>query len=179
MHLVRTKAPVIFAVLAALLLAVTSLSADDYKLTGTAIRVKTVAFIDVNVYQISHYMKAFPATKSKQGVIDLETDKKFSWTMKRDVDHEKIIKALKDAYDMNGYKNNIKIGRFIAAFKSELKEKSNVTIVYNADKKETTVTTGSGSAMVEGVDFMRATWSIWFGKIDQAKLGDQLISKIP
>ena len=37
----------------------------------------------------------------------------------------------------------------------------------------------SGSAMVEGVDFMRATWSIWFGKIDQAKLGDQLISKIP
>jgi hypothetical protein len=179
MHLVRTKAPAILTVFAALLLAVTSLWADDYKLTGTAIRVKSVAFIDVNVYQISHYMKAFPAAKSKQAVIDLETDKKFSWTMMRDVDHEKIIKALKDAYDMNGYKNNIKIGRFIAAFKSELKEKSNVTIVYNAEKKETTVTTGGGSATVEGVDFMRATWSIWLGKIDQSKLGDQLISKLP
>ena len=29
------------------------------------------------------------------------------------------------------------------------------------------------------VDFMQAVWSIWFGKIDQPKLGDQLISKLP
>jgi hypothetical protein len=32
---------------------------------------------------------------------------------------------------------------------------------------------------VDGVDFMKAVWSIWLGKIDQPKLGDQLISQLP
>jgi hypothetical protein len=38
---------------------------------------------------------------------------------------------------------------------------------------------GQGAASVDGVDFMKAVWSIWFGKIDQPSLGDQLISRIP
>jgi hypothetical protein len=32
------------------------------------------------------------------------------------------------------------------------------------------------SATVAGQDFMKAVWSIWFGKIDQPSMGDQLIS---
>ena len=28
---------------------------------------------------------------------------------------------------------------------------------------------------ITGIDFMKATWSIWFGKIDQKELGDQLL----
>ena len=181
MHLRPTKPAVLLAALVAVLLAAGSLFAEgDYILTGTGIRVKTVAFIDVNVYAISHYMKQLPPARSKQAVIDMDTGKKFVWTMKRDVDHEKIVKALKDAYAMNGYSDAAKIGQFIGAFKGELKEKSNVTIVYDADKKTTTLTVGGGgSATVPGVDFMKATWSIWFGKIDQPKLGDQLIAKIP
>lgn len=181
MHLRPTKPAVLLAALVAVLLAAGSLFAEgDYILTGTGIRVKTVAFIDVNVYAISHYMKQLPPAKSKQAVIEMDTGKKFVWTMKRDVDHEKIVKALKDAYAMNGYSDAAKIGQFIGAFKGELKEKSNVTIVYDADKKTTTLSVGGGgSATVPGVDFMKATWSIWLGKIDQPKLGDQLIAKIP
>jgi len=181
MHLCRTKPATLLAAFAAAFLAVTALLAQgEYILTGSGIRVKTVAFIDVNVYAISHYMKQLPPTKSKRAVIDMDTGKKFVWTMKRDVDNEKIVKALKDAYAMNGYSDSAKIGQFIGAFKSELKEKSSVTIVYDADKKATTVNVGGGgSATVPGVDFMKATWSIWFGKIDQGKLGDELIAKLP
>jgi Chalcone isomerase-like len=180
MHLVRTKLPVVLTVLTALLLSVTSLWADDWKLTGSGTRVKTVAIIDVNVYDISHYMKEFPATKSKQAVIDADVGKKFVWKMRRDVDQEKIQKALKDAFAMNGFADQGKIGRFTGAFSSDLKENARVEIVYDADKKETTVTVGGGgSATIGGVDFMKGVWSIWFGKIDQSKLGDQLISKIP
>ena len=179
MNFVRTKAPVLFAVLAAMLLATMGAWADsDWKLTGSGIRVKTIAIIDVNVYAISHYMKELPATKSKQAVIDMDTGKKFVWTMKRDVDNEKITKALTEAFAMNGYSDAGKIGQFMGAFKSELKEKATVTIVYDADKKETTVKTDSGSATVGGVDFMKAVWSIWFAKIDQPKLGDALISQL-
>lgn len=179
MNLVRSKAPVLFAAFAAVFLATLSLWAADWTLTGTAVRVKTVAFIDVNVYEISHFMKEPPATKSKQAVIEADSAKKFVWTMKRDVDHEKIIGALKDAFAMNGYGDAGKISAFMGAFKGELKEKSHVSIVYDAEKKATTVSVdGGGSATVEGVDFMKAVWSIWLGKIDQPKLGDQLVSQL-
>jgi hypothetical protein len=186
MQLARTRLPVFnvaLAALAALLLSVTlspqSARADDWTLTGSGVRVKRVAIIDVNVYAISHYMKQLPTAKSKQAVIDMDTGKKFVWTMKRDVDQEKIQNALKDAFAMNGYGDAGKIGAFVAAFGGELKEKSVVSIVYDADKKETSVSTGSGSATVGGVDFMKAVWSLWFGKIDQPSLGDQLIGKLP
>jgi hypothetical protein len=179
MQLARTRLPVLLTALVAALLAVTAAFADDWTLTGSGVRVKRVAIVDVNVYAISHYMKQLPPAKSKQAVIDMDTGKKFVWTMKRDVDQEKIQKALSDAFAMNGYTDAGKIGQFIGAFKAELKEKATVTIVYDADKKETSVSTGSGSAAIGGVEFMKAVWSIWFGKIDQPSLGDALIGKIP
>lgn len=179
MQLARTRLPIFLAALVAALLAVTGAFADDWKLTGSGVRVKKVAIVNVDVYAISHYMKEPPATKSKQAVIDAETGKKFVWSMKRDVDKEKIQNALKDAFAMNGYGDAGKIGQFIGAFSGDLKEKAGVTIVYDADKKATTVKVdGGGSATVGGVDFMKAVWSIWFGKIDQPSLGDQLISKL-
>lgn len=177
---IRSNSPVFVAALAAVLLAVTSLFAQPgYTLTGTGVRVKTVGIIDVDVYRISHYMKQLPATKSKQAIIDMETRKKFVWTMLRDVDRESIVNALKDAYAMNGYSDAAKIGQFMAAFKGDLKKGSSVTIEYDPDKKATTVTVqGGGTATVDGVDFMKATWRIWFGKIDQPKLSDALLAKI-
>ena len=61
-----------------------------------------------------------------------------------------------------------------------MKEKSSVVITYNATAKTTTIwMQGMGSATIPGVDFMKAVWSLWFGNIDQPKLGDQLISKMP
>jgi hypothetical protein len=185
MKLARSKSTLFLTVLAALVLAVTNLwalepGADGFYKTGSGVRVKTVVFVDVNVYRISHYMKQLPASKSKRAVIDMETDKKFVWTMMRDVDQEKIKTALTDAFAMNGYSDTAKISRFMGAFSGELKEKASVTIKYNADAKETSVTVGGGgSATVGGVDFMKAVWSIWFGKIDQSRLGDQLIGALP
>jgi hypothetical protein len=179
MMLAKQTLSVVFAALAALLLTVSGALADDWTLTGAGVRVKTIAFVDIKVYAISHYVKQLPPSKSKQAVIDLDAGKKFVWTMKRDVPQEKIQKALRDAFAMNGYGDGGKIDSFIGAFKAELKENGTVTIVYDADKKETTVNTGSGSATIGGVDFMKAVWSIWFGKIDQPGLGDALISKLP
>jgi Chalcone isomerase-like len=153
--------------------------AADWTLTGSGVRVKTVAFVDVNVYAISHYVKQMPSSKTKQAVIEMDAGKKLVWTMKRDVDQEKIQNALKDAFAMNGYGDAGNVGRFVGAFKADLKERDTVTIVYDADKKETSVTTPSGSSAVGGAELMKAVWSIWFGKIDQPGLGDALISKIP
>jgi hypothetical protein len=148
---------------------------DGYFHTGDGIRYKKIAFINIKVYSIDHYMKDLPPQKSKQAVIDAEVDKRISWKMLRTVDAEKIKNALREAYAKNGYGDAAKIGSFVDALTKELKQGDAVTIKYDAAKKATTITSPAGSATVAGEDFMKATWSIWFGKIDQKDLGDSLL----
>jgi hypothetical protein len=181
MRFVRSKLVVFMALLAAMLLAVTSgLAEGEWRHTGTGIRVKTVVVVDVNVYEISHYMKELPAAKSKRAIIDAETGKKIVLKMLRDVDKEKMITALRDAYALNGYTDRAKIDQAMSVVTGELKENTLVTIQYDPEKKTTSVRVGGGgSTSIPGTEFMKATWSIWFAKIDQPKLGDKLISKIP
>jgi hypothetical protein len=37
---------------------------------------------------------------------------------------------------------------------------------------------GKAPVYLEGTDYMKATWSIWFGRSDDPELGDALISKL-
>jgi Chalcone isomerase-like len=173
------------SLLAALALSSFALSADalepgkdGFYHTGSAVRTKSIAFVSVKVYAIRHDIKCQVA-KSKQAVIEADCDKRFSWKMLRDVDHEKIEKALREAFENNGYTDKAKIDAFVGAFKNELKENNGVSISYNAEKKATTIwVQGGGSATVAGADFMKGVWSIWFGKIDQSSLSDALISNL-
>jgi hypothetical protein len=152
---------------------------DGWYSTGDGIRTKKVAFVSVKVYAISHATKQLPPTKSKQAMIDLDADKRFAWRMLRDVDVDKIQNALREAYALNGYSDGGKIGAMVGAFTHDLKEGTGVTITYDSNAKTTTIhVSGDGSATVPGVDFMKATWSIWFGKIDQPDLGDALIARM-
>jgi hypothetical protein len=154
--------------------------ADGMVHTGDSVRVKSIGPFTAKVYAIRHDMKERPAQKSKQAVIDADVDKKFTWTMLRDVDSSKIQKALREAFAMNGFGDRGRIEQFVGAFnKEEVKEKSAVVITYNAAAKTTTIwVQNGGSVTVPGQDFMKAVWSIWFGKIDQPAMGDQLISKL-
>jgi Chalcone isomerase-like len=182
------KRSAFFALLVTVLLALSSAlpalaldkGADGWFHTGDGIRVKTIAFVNFKVYAIGHDMKDLPDAKSKQAVIDLDTTKRFTWRMMRDVDQGKIQNALKEAFAMNGFSDGGRIGQFVGAFNGDLKEGQYVTITYDSGAKATTIRVlgGGGSATVPGVDFMKATWSIWFGKIDQPSLGDALISKM-
>ena len=151
---------------------------DGYFQTGDGIRYKKIAFIHVKVYSINHEMKELPQQKSKQAVINADVDKRLQWRMLRSVDAGKIRNALREAYAMNGYNNAGKIGAFVNSITKELKEGDTVTISYDAAKKVTTMSSPAGTVTVPGEDFMKATWSIWFGNIDQPKLGDELIERL-
>lgn len=154
--------------------------ADGMIFTGDAVRTKSVGPFTAKVYSIRHDMRERPATKSKQAVIDADVDKVFTWRMLRDVDTSKIKKALQEAFAMNGYGDGGKIGQFVGAFsQEEIKEDSQVVIAYSAANKTVSISVAGGSkASIAGVDFMKAVWSIWLGKIDQPSMGDQLISKL-
>ncbi len=178
MELRRRQIPLFLTMLAALFLVGFSAFADDWKLTGNGIRVKTVVFVDVNVYKISHFIKGDVADKSKAGIIKADIDKKFVWTMMRDVDKEKVQQTARDAFALNGYTNSGNIEKYVGAY-ADLKEGAKITISYDSTKKETTISVGGGgTATVGGVEFMNAVWSVWFGKIDQPKLGDALIKNL-
>ncbi len=181
MQLARSKSPAVIAAFAAIFLAVASLFAlPGYTLTGTGVGAGTAALSNVEVYRLSHYMEQLPATKSKQAVIEMDTAKKFVMTMLRDLDRESAVSMLRDAYARNGYSDAEKMRQFSAALTGDLRAGSEITIEYNPERKTTTVTVGGGgTATVAGLDFMKATWSIWFGNTAQPKLGDELIARLP
>ncbi len=146
--------------------------------TGDAVRQKTVLFVTANVYQISHDMKCV-VPKSKQAVIDADCDKRFTWKMMRDVGKDKIIDAMKEAFKNNGYGDAGKINQALGAFSADFKENAYVRISYDSTAKTTTFwEQNGGTTVVAGVDFMKATWSIWLGKIDPPSIGDRLIANL-
>jgi hypothetical protein len=152
--------------------------ADGWYHTGDAVRQKTVVFVTANVYQISHDMKC-SVPKSKQAVIDADCDKRFTWKMMRDVGNGKIIDAMKEAYQKNGYGDSGKINQALAAFSAEFKENAYVKITYDSTAKTTTFwEQNGGTATVAGVDFMKATWKVWLGNIDPPSIGDRLIANL-
>jgi hypothetical protein len=153
---------------------------DGYFHTGFGTRVKHIPIYgNVDVYDIGHAMKDLPPAKSKQAVIDLDTSKYFAWTMKRDVGEGKIQDALREAYQLNGYNDTGKVNQAVGVFVKELAKGSTVRISYDSGAKATTFAVGGGpSTTIPSIEFMKGTWSIWFGKIDQPSLSDALISKI-
>jgi hypothetical protein len=152
---------------------------DGWFHTGDGVRVKKVLFANFDVYSITHDMKDLPPTKSKQAVIDMDTDKRFTWHMLRDVEEEKIQNAVREAFAMNHYTDTGKIAQYVAAFSGDRKKGQVITISYNSTAKTVSVSVqGGGSATIPGVDFMKAVWGFWFGTIDQPALGDALIRNI-
>ncbi|HRI67770.1 MAG TPA: chalcone isomerase family protein [Polyangium sp.] len=179
MKFTRAKFFSFLAAIAAMFVVSGAAIADDWLHTGSGIRVKTILVVDVNVYSISHFMSQRPAEKSKSAVIEADVNKKFECKMLRDLEGEKLKTALKDAYAKNNYTDQAKIGKVLGAFTGDLKEGQRFSIKYDAEKKTTTFNVdGQGSVTVDGADFMKGTWSIWFGNIDQKNLGNQLIAKL-
>lgn len=151
---------------------------DGWYHTGQGVRVKTIAFINVKAYAIGHWVKKLPPVKSKQAVIDLDADKQLSFVMMRDVPEGKIKTMFRDAFALNGYRDAKKIDAFLGVFTAELEKGTHTTIRYDATKKATTIAVSGRSATIDSEEFMRATWSVWFGKSEQPELGDALISKL-
>ena len=154
--------------------------ANGYYLTGTGVRQKEVALFSVDLYVISHYMRALPATKSRGAVIAADVDKMFALRMLRELTAAQIQGALRADFAANGYDNRAKIDAFVGAVGQPLRKGSTITIRYDSATKTTTASAkGNPPVSISGVDFMRATWSIWLGRIDQDGLSESLIERIP
>ena len=149
-----------------------------YYKTGEGTRQKKVAFMKVKVYDITHSMKQVPANSTREAIIDADVDKKFDWQMLRHVDEKRLSNALREAYKMNGYADDARVEKMIQPFRGGLKKGEHVQIWYDAATQTTSLMTPHGRVTVPGRDFMKGTWSIWFGKIDQPDLTQSLMSDL-
>jgi hypothetical protein len=152
---------------------------DGYFHTGDGVRVKSLVFVKLKIYAIGHDMRELPPTKSKQAVMDMDVDKRLSWKMLRDAGGARLQGILRDAFARNGYADAAKIGSFLSPFGDGLRENQRVVISYASASKTTTVAVEGHSAVsISGLDFMRATWGVWFGNTDDPALGDALIGRL-
>jgi hypothetical protein len=139
---------------------------------------KEFAFLTVDVFAVGHDMRCLPEHKSRLEVIEADCDKRFTWLALRAVDKDTIHESLRKAYRGVDYNSKPKIDRAISVFTADLKEGSRVTIRYDAATKSTTFRqAGGGKAAIEGVDFMKATWSVLLGP-GSHELGDELIRRL-
>lgn len=147
--------------------------------TGHAVVEKDVALLSVDAYRISHFVRRVPEDRSRPAMIALDADKRFVLQMLRDVDRDDLADAIREAYARNGYADEAKIERCLAAFGRDLHEGEVIVIDYRAETKTTSIRIAFGPATeIEGEDFMRGTWSIWFGRIDPESIGDDLVSRL-
>lgn len=147
--------------------------------TGEGVREKNLALVHIQAYAISHWVRARPTTVTRSAMIDLEADKQFTLRMLRDVGVGRMKGMFRDAFALNGYRDQARIEAFLAALTRDLAKGDQITVSYALLGQATTIALqGGGSATLKGADFMRATWSIWFGQSDQPALSEALISRL-
>lgn len=147
--------------------------------TGEGIREKNLALVHIQAYSISHWVRTRPPAVTRSAMIDLEADKQFTLQMLRDVGVGRMKGMFRDAFVLNGYRDRARIEAFLDALTRDLANGDQITVAYTPQGATTLISLhGGGTATVQGKDFMRATWSIWFGQSDQPALGEALISKL-
>jgi hypothetical protein len=153
--------------------------ADGYYRTGSAIQTANHWPFTMDVFAIWHDTKQLPSAKTRQAMIDLDADKRFTMRMLRELDADKLRGGLREGYHRNGYNDDAAIERFLSPLLGTLPNGKAMWILYDPGSKQTRLLVdGGASASVEGVAFMKATWSIWFGKSKPSNIGDELIKEL-
>jgi hypothetical protein len=168
-------ATVVFALVLAAPAAAATKGADGYFRTGDAVQTANHWPFTIELFAIWHDVSELPSEKSAKALVELDADKRFSMRMMRDLDTSRLRAGLRDGYTRNGFTDAARVDRLLAALTGTLAKDSVLWITYDAKTKETRLTTDKGaSASVIGVDFMRATWSIWLGKAKPQELSASL-----
>lgn len=147
--------------------------------TGEGVREKNLALVHIQAYAVSHWVRVLPPAITRSAMIDLDADKKFTLRMLRDVGMGRMKGMFRDAFALNGYRDQAKIEAFLVALTRDLSKGDQITVAYAPQGAITSFSLqGGATTTVQGKDFMRATWSVWFGQSDQPALGEALVSKL-
>jgi hypothetical protein len=149
-----------------------SRSPDGYYRTGEAEPHKGVL--------VEHDVKVLPADRSRSSLIELDVDKRLTIRALREINADEMREGLRDRYAKRGFVDDERVATFLAGLTGRIAPDQCVAISYDSGSKVTRLSvSGAAVSAAEGIDFMKATWSLWFGESVPSALGDSLMSNLP
>jgi hypothetical protein len=134
-------------------------------------------------YVVLHEMKARTA-KDPVSAKNADVSKRFLITLLSEVPCAKLNETFRLGLarnnQMGGAASQARFATLAAACPSgSVKARAQVVLAYQAETKRTTLwVEGKGTATLQGVDNMRALWSIWLGAVENEKTDTNLVSKM-
>jgi hypothetical protein len=154
-------------------------ASDGYYRTGSAVQTANHWPFTIDVFAIWHDTWQLPSMNTRQALINLDVDKRFTMQMMRDLDAGRLRDGLREGFHRNGYTDDAIIDRFLAPLTGTLAKGKTMWILYDATEKRTRLLLdANASSSIVGVEFMRATWSLWFGNSKPSDIGDALIKDL-
>jgi len=137
------------------------------KVTGVGLREKT--FMKVDVYTIVSYIHDTAVLEGDPGdaVRDLREPKRIQMDMRRGFSCDKLTNAFTEIIDKN-YDNQVAfaadLDTFVAYFSNDAEEGDKLVFEYCPKIGLTTILNGEELGVIENFEFVRALWTVWFGK---------------
>lgn len=129
--------------------------------------------------RVVHDVERLPADPSRQALLDVDVDKRLTLIALSDVDADTMREGLRERFARRGFGDRERVDRFLAALTGRIARGQSVIISYDAAAKITRLAVEGRTATTgEGLDFMRATWSLWFGESVPSSLADSLRSEV-
>ena len=122
-------------------------------------------------------MRALPAQKSAQGVIDADVDKQFTFFASRDLTCAEVKAMVRAGLDRAGQPAPASTGFVGACNQNAVKARARLFLRYESATKTTTLSIdGGGSASLRGAPAMKAVWSSFLN--DAPKFSAALVSRL-
>ncbi|MBA7560526.1 hypothetical protein ES708_02152 [subsurface metagenome] len=138
------------------------------KLVGVGIRKKLV----INVYLGGLYM-AQPSTAADEVISSDQTKRMMLHFLYKEVTAEQLIEAWNEGFEKNAGQSvsalKEKIALFNSFFTESAKKGEMIIITYLPGEGTQVVINGNLKGTIEGTDFMKALFSIWFGQFPPSK----------
>lgn len=144
-----------------------TINGQDLVVTGVSLREKT--FMKVDVYTIVSYVKkgAILGDDRAADIMALEEPKMIQMDLTRGFSNKKLKKAFSEVIDKNfedqsAFAEDMSI--FLGYFTEDAQKGDKLVFGYCPAEGLRVMLNDEEKGTIENVDFMKALWSVWFGK---------------
>jgi ubiquinone/menaquinone biosynthesis C-methylase UbiE len=129
--------------------------------------------------RLEHDVRALPATRARQAVVELDADKRMTLRLLAGGDGDQLRAGLSKRYAARGHRDAATVTAFLSPLRGPIARGESVVISYDAAAQTTRLALRATTSEVVGRAFMHATWRLWFDDAVPAGLADALIRDVP
>jgi hypothetical protein len=131
------------------------------------------------ILRLEHDARVLPAVRSMQYLLELDADKRMTLHALRGLPGDRVRKTLVARYAKRGFADASRVEQFLSPLQGPIAKGASVSFAYEAATKTTRLTVGAASTTEHGVDFMQATWALWFAPSAPADTAEDLMRHLP